>query len=237
MAGDDDTSAKIEALNAELAEVEIKAATGEEIYLVRLKFLRSKLVSLTTPKPAPLPQALRMAALNTAHNEAKAKAEENSTQKNLEGSTQVTVVPDNCPTPVRHDVSDKLAGAAPHAPSRPETKQNGGKISFRLPEDMRPMFDAKVAAAKSYQSAYIVGLIAADLRIPLDEHRLQRDWELQEAIAALAVAVNRQGNNINQMAKATNEGKPCPLTRPEISETLQQNRAAVSAIIKLASPG
>jgi hypothetical protein len=146
-------------------------------------------------------------------------------------------VSDNCPTPVRQKVSDKLAGALPHAPLPPETKQKGAKISFRLPEDMKPMFDAKIAAAKSYQSAYIVRLIAADLRIPLDEEKLQRDWELQEAIAALTVAVNRTGNNFNQISKSAHEGKPCALSQPQISETLQQHRATVSAIVKLGSPG
>ena len=239
MGGDDDTSARIDALNAALVEAEIKAAAGDNMYLVRAKFLRDKLAAITIPTQQPeasaLPQSLRMSALNTAHTDAKQnyKPEENSTQKNLEGSTQVTVVSDNCPTPVRQNVSDKLAGASPHAPRRLETKQNGAKISFRLPEDMKPMFDAKIAAAKSYQSAYIVRLIAADLRIPLDEEKLQRDWELQEAIAALTVAVNRTGNNFNQISKSAHEGKPCALSQPQISETLQQHRAAVSAIVKL----
>ena len=243
MAGDDGASANIESLNAALAEAEIKAAAGDKMYLVRAKFLREKLASITIPpqqpEPADLPQSMRMAALNTAHTEAKekTKSEEKSTPKNFGGGTQVTVVSDtssdNCPT----NMSDHLAGASPHAPRRFETQQSsqskGDKITFRLPEGMKPMFDAKVAAVNSYQSAYIVGLIAADLRIPLDEERLQRDRELQEEIAALTVALNRQGNNINQMAKATHEGKPSPLTRPEISQLLQQHRAAVSAILKL----
>jgi DNA-binding protein YbaB len=243
MAGDDGASANIESLNAALAEAEIKAAAGDKMYLVRAKFLREKLASITIPpqqpEPSSLPQSVRMSALNTAHTEAKEnyKPEEKSAGKNLGGFSQVTVVSDtssdNCPT----NMSDQLAGASPHAPRRPETQQSsqskGDKITFRLPEGMKPMFDAKVAAVNSYQSAYIVGLIAADLRIPLDEERLQRDRELQEEIAALTVALNRQGNNINQMAKATHEGKPSPLTRPEISQLLQQHRAAVSAILKL----
>jgi hypothetical protein len=241
MVGDDDTSAKIDALNAELAEVEIKAATGDEMYLVRAKFLRSKLASLTTarppPEPAVLPQALRMAALNTVHTEAKAKSEEKSAQKNLEGSAQVTVVSDvpsdNCPT----NMSESLAGASPHAPRRPETKQSsqskGDKVSFRMPEGMKPMLEAKAAAVKSYPSAYILGLIAADLGIPINEEKLKRDREVAEEIAALTVALNRQGNNFNQISKSAHEGKPCALSQPQISETLQQHRAAVSAILRL----
>ena len=243
MVGDDGASANIEALENAINEAQAKADAGDGMFLVRANYLREKLASLTTPTQQPeapaLPQSVRMAALNTAHTEAKEnyKLEEKSTQKNLGGFSQVTVVSDtssdNCPT----NMSDQLAGASPHAPRRPETQQSiqskGVKITFRLPEGMKPMFDAKVAAVNSYQSAYIVGLIAADLRIPLDEERLQRDRELQEEIAALTVALNRQGNNINQMAKATHEGKPSPLTRPEISQLLQQHRAAVSAILKL----
>ena len=243
MAKEDGTAEKIETLKNAITEAQAKAEAGDRMYLVRADYLREKLASLTTPtqqpEPAALPQSVRMAALNTAHTEAKekTKSEGKGTEKNLGGDTQVTVVSDtssdNCPT----NMSDQLAGASPHAPRRPETQQSsqskGDKITFRLPEGMKPMFDAKVAAVNSYQSAYIVGLIAADLRIPLDEERLQRDRELQEEIAALTVALNRQGNNINQMAKATHEGKPSPLTRPEISQLLQQHRAAVSAILKL----
>jgi hypothetical protein len=184
---------------------------------------------------ATLPQSLRMAALNTSHAEAtaKAKSEEKSIEKNFRGDTQVTVVSD-VPSDTLSDISPtKPAGASPHAPERPKTKQKDNRFSVRMPEGMKPMLEAKAAAAKSYPSAYVLGLIAADLRIPIDEVRLQRGRELQEEIAALTVALNRQGNNINQMAKATHEGKPSPLTRPEISQLLQQHTAAVSAILRL----
>jgi hypothetical protein len=180
-----------------------------------------------------------MAALNTSHTEAKekTKSEEKSTPKNLGGFSQVTVVSDissdNCPT----NMSDHLAGASPHAPSRPETKQSGqskgDRFSFRMPEGMKPMLEAKAAAANSYPSAYILGLIAADLRIPIDEEKLQRGRMLGDEIAALTVALNRQGNNFNQISKSAHEGKPCALSRPEISQTLQQHTAAVSAILRL----
>jgi len=102
-----------------------------------------------------------------------------------------------------------------------------------MPEGMKAMLEAKAAAAKSYPSAYILGLIAADLRIPIDVEKLRRDREMQERIAALTVALNRQGNNINQIAKAMNEGIPSPLTRPEIFELQQQHTAAISAILRL----
>src|ERR1019366_6670523 len=87
MAGDDGASANIESLNAALAEAEIKAAAGDKMYLVRAKFLREKLASITIPpqqpEPADLPQSMRMAALTTAHTEAKekTKSEEKSTRK------------------------------------------------------------------------------------------------------------------------------------------------------------
>jgi hypothetical protein len=243
MDGDDGTSANIEALQNAISEAQAKADTGDGMFLVRANYLREKLASLTPPTQQPeapaLPQSVRMAALNTAHTEAKEnyKLEEKSTQKNLGGFSQVTVVSDtssdNCPT----NMSDQLAGASPHAPRRPETKQSsqskGDKFSFRMPEGMKPMLEAKAAAVKSYPSAYIVRLIAADLHIPIDEEKLQRSRDVADEIAALTVALNRQGNNINQIAKATNEGKPCALSRPEISETLRQHTAAVSAILRL----
>jgi len=239
MAGEDGTSANIESLNAALAEAEIKAATGDNMYSVRAKFLRDKLAAITMPSQQPeapdLPQSLRMTALNTAHTEAKQnyKPEKESTQKNLEGSTQVTVVSDvpsdNCPT----NVSGSLAGASPHAPRQPDTKQKGDRFSFRMPEGMKPMLEAKAAAVKSYPSAYILGLIAADLRIPIDEAALQRDRMLGDEIAALTLELTRQGTNFNQLTKATHEGKPCALARPQISELLRQNTTAVNAILRL----
>src|ERR1039458_10761197 len=97
MAGDDGASANIESLNAALAEAEIKAAAGDKMYLVRAKFLREKLASITIPpqepEPSSLPQSVRMSALNTAHTEAKEnyKPEEKIAEKNLGGFSQVTV--------------------------------------------------------------------------------------------------------------------------------------------------
>ena len=243
MVEEDGTAEKIETLKNAITEAQAKAEAGDRMYLVRADYLREKLASLTTPtqqpEPAALPQSVRMAALNTAHTEAKekTKSEEKGTQKNLGGDTQVTVVSDTlsdtCPT----RAPDKLAGASPHAPRRPETKQSspskGDRVSFRMPEGMKPMLEAKAAAVKSYPSAYILGLIAADLRIPIDEAALQRGRMLGDEIAALTVALNRQGNNFNQISKSAHEGKPCALSEPEISETLQQHTAAVSAILKL----
>ena len=95
------------------------------------------------------------------------------------------------------------------------------------------MLEAKAAAVKSYPSAYILGLIAADLRIPIDEAALQRGRMLGDEIAALTLELTRQGTNFNQMSKATHEGKPCALARPQISELLQQNTTAVNAILRL----
>jgi antitoxin component of RelBE/YafQ-DinJ toxin-antitoxin module len=243
VAGDDDTSAKIEALNAELAEVEIKAADGDNMYLVRAKFLRSKLASLTAPKPetAALPQALRMAALNTAHTDAKAKSEEKSTQKNLEGSTQVTVVYSKLE--YASGVVPQLAGALPHAPhlpKRPKRTREGTKdasLRLRLAADMKAAFEAKCAAMEIDPSANVRALIAEYLSIPLDEAKMQKSREMQEAIAVLATEAKYQGNNINQLTKAMHEGKPSPLTPAQISQLLQDHRATVSAIIKLGSPG
>src|ERR1017187_144591 len=209
MAGDDGASANIESLNAALADAEIKAAAGDKMYLVRAKFLREKLASITIPpqqpEPSSLPQSVRMSALNTAHTEAKEnyKSEEKSAEKNLGGFSQVTVVSDtssdNCPT----NMSDQLAGASPQAPRRPEPKKKGDRFSFRMPEGMKPMLEAKAAAVKSYPSAYILGLIAADLRIPIDEAALQRGRMLGDEIAALTLELTRQGTNFNQMSKAT----------------------------------
>jgi hypothetical protein len=237
MAGDDGASAKIESLNTELADAEIKAAAGDNMYLVRAKFLRDKLAAITIPTQQPeapaLPQSLRMTALNTAHTEAKQnyKPEENGTQKFLEGSTQVTVASDNCPT----SVSQNLAGALPHAPS--ETTQKDDRITIRLPKGMRPRLEAKASAVESSLTAYVQGLIASDLDIPIDEERLQRSRMLGDQIADLTVAINRTGNNINQISKSAHEGKPCALSRSEITQTLQQHTAAVAAVIKLGGPG
>jgi hypothetical protein len=218
MMGEDVRSAKIRALKK----------AGDRMFRVRANSKRME--------PADLPQSLRMAALHNSHAEAKEKTkpEEKSTEKNLGGDTQVTVVSDALSDTLSDISPPKLAaGASPHAPQRPKTKQKGDRFSFRMPEGMKPMLEAKAAAAGSYPSAYVLALIAADLRIPIDEEKLQRGRELQEQIAALTVAINRQGNNINQMAKATHEGKPSPLTRPEISQLLQQHSAAVSAILRL----
>jgi DNA-binding protein YbaB len=243
MAGDDGASANIESLNAALAEAEIKAAAGDKMYLVRAKFLREKLASITIPpqqpEPADLPQSMRMAALNTAHTEAKekTKSEEKSTPKNFRGDTQVTVVYSK--VEYAPDVVPQLAGASPHAPHPPKRvkrTREGTKdafLRFRLPADMKAAFEAKCAVTESDLSANARALIAAYLSIPLDEAALQRSRMLGDEIAALTVALNRQGNNFNQISKSAHEGKPCALSRPEISQTLQQHTAAVSAILKL----
>lgn len=169
-----------------------------------------------------LPQSMRMAALNIFH--AKAKSKETNTEIFLEGSTQVTVVSDtlsdNCQT----------AGASPHAPG---SKQKSDKLSLRLPEGIKPMLEAKAAAVQSYPSAYVLGLIAADLRIPIDEAALQKVRMLADELAALTLELTRQGTNFNQMTKATHEGKPCALAPPQISELLRQNTTAVNAILRL----
>lgn len=226
MDGHDDTCANVEALERAISEAQAKADAGDRMFLVRAEYLRKKLASI--------PHTMRMSALNEAHTGAKpiTKSEEKDAQKNLGGSTQVTVVSDtlsdNCPT---------MAGALPHAPSGPEPKQSSppkdNRITLRMPEGMRPMLEAKAAAVKSYPSAYIIGLIAADLRIPIDEAALQRVRLLGDEIAALTLELTRQGTNFNQMTKATHEGKPCALATPQISELLRQNTTAVNAILRL----
>jgi hypothetical protein len=184
-----------------------------------------------------------MAALNTAHTEAKEnyKSEEKSAEKNLGGFSQVTVVPcvpQGTPDPPCVPHAD-LAGASPHAPDTPygekQKHQSTAKknFTFRVSDDMRAALDAKAAAVKSYPSAYVLQLIAADLGQPIDEAALQTSRMLGDEIAALTVALNRQGNNFNQISKSAHEGKPCALSRPEISATLQQHTAAVSAILRL----
>jgi hypothetical protein len=246
MAGDDDGAANIEALKKAIDDAQAKADAGEEMYLVRANHLRKQLAALTIPTQQPeapsRPQSLRMTALNEAHTEAtaKAKAEEKSTEKNLEGVTQVTVVPCAAPGTLPCVPQPDPAGASPHAPDTPprgkqkhQSASAKKNFTIRISDDVKAAVEAKASAVKSYPSAYILGLIAADLRIPLDEEKLQRGREMQDEIAALTVALNRQGNNINQIAKATNEGKPCALSRPEISETLRQHTAAVSASLRL----
>jgi hypothetical protein len=246
MDGDDGTSANIEALQNAISEAQEKADAGDGMFLVRANYLREKLASLTTPTQQPeaaaLPQSVRMAALNTSHTEAKekTKSEGKSTLKNLGGSTQVTVVRRDCDTqPDCVADATQLAGASPHAPHPPKmgrSKIKGQKdtqINVRIPADIKAMLEAKAAAAKSYPSRYVLELIAADLRIPIDEAALQRGRMLGDEIAALTVAINRQGNNFNQISKSAHEGKPCALSRPEISQTLQQHTVAVSAILRL----
>jgi hypothetical protein len=243
MAGDDDASANIEALKKAIGDAQAKANAGDGMFLVRANYLRERLAALTIPaqqSEAPTrPQSLRMAALNTAHAEVKAKtkAEEKNTEKNLEGDTQVTVVLNKMFNTT--ESFNDLAGASPHAPDRPRRQRRKKPtsktafIGFRIEAEKKAKLDAKAAAVELDLSSYFLRLADADLGEPIDEAALQRGRMLGNEIAALTVALNRQGNNFNQISKSAHEGKPCALSRPEISETLQQHTAAVSAILKL----
>lgn len=231
MAEDDGTSAKIETLKNAITEAQAKAEAGDRMYLVRADYLREKLASLTIPpqqpEPAALPQSVRMAALNTAHTEAKkkAKSEEKSTQKNLGGDTQVTVVPcvpqgvPESPSGTQGD----LAGASPHAPHlrRREKPKHQSKVkknfTIRMADDMRAELDTQSSAlGYAYSSALALHLLAAGLKMPVDEYEAQRRRDLTAAYAELTVAWNRHGTLLNQLTAAVNKGQPCPFSRQEL---------------------
>lgn len=89
-----------------------------------------------------------------------------------------------------------------------------------MTSEMRSQIEAKATEFETYPSAYILELVAADLGLPTDDYRATRNKYLKENYARLRVAFDDCGVNLNQMAKATNSGKPCPLTRPEINKAL-----------------
>lgn len=144
------------------------------------------------------------------------------------GSAQVTVVWDklsHMPEVVGKFSPQPLAGASPHAPDPPRRgkKRKGTKdsdLNIRMTSEMKRQLRAKCAALETYPSAYVLELVAANLGLPTDEHRATRNKYLKKSYADLRVAFDDCGVNINQMSKATNSGKPCPLTRPEINKAL-----------------
>ena len=162
-------------------------------------------------------------------------------EKNLQARAQVTDVPCKTqgtsePPCVSHG---SLAGASPHAPDPPrrerKKRRSTAKKNFtiRMSDDIRAKLEAKAAAAESYPSAYVLKLVAADLCLPIDEEQTARSRGLQEQLAALTVALNKQGGLFNQIAAALNRGQPCPVTRPEIEAAWRWHMEAVNAIIKL----
>jgi len=102
-----------------------------------------------------------------------------------------------------------------------------------MPSAMKAKLEAKAALMESYPSSYVLKLVAADLCLPIDEAKLTRSRRLQEEIAALTTALNRLGNNFNQIAKNTNEGRPSPLSRSEVSELLRHHTQAIAHLLKL----
>ena len=146
----------------------------------------------------------------------------------VKGSAQVTVVRDKLShtTEVVGKFSPQhLAGASPHAPDPPRRgkKRKGTKdsdLNIRMTSEMKRQLRAKCAALETYPSAYVLEVVAAALGLPTDEHRATRNKYLKKSFADLRVAFDDCGVNINQMAKASNSGKPCPLTRPEINKAL-----------------
>ena len=159
----------------------------------------------------------------------------------VKGFAQVTDVCDKTShTSELYDVpSHNLAGASLHAPDPPRRERRkmkirkGSVLNIRMPCAMKAKLEAKAAAAESYPSAYVLKLVAADLCLPIDEANAARSCGLQEQIAALTVALNKQGGLFNQIAAAVNRGQPCPVTRPEIEAAWRRHTAAINAIIKL----
>ena len=157
------------------------------------------------------------------------------------GSTQVTDVP--CETQGTSEFprlsQGNLAGSSPHAPHPPRRERRKRRstarknFTIRMSDDIRAKLEAKAAAAESYPSAYVLKLVAADLCLPIDEAQTERSRGLQEQIAALTVALNKQGGLFNQIAAALNRGQPCPVTRQEIDAAWHRHIAATNAIIKL----
>ena len=158
-----------------------------------------------------------------------------------EGFAQVTDVYDKVShTSELYDVpSHNLAGASPHAPDprrwerRKKKDTKGSVLNIRMPCAVKAKLAAKAAAAESYPSAYVLKLVAADLSLPIDEKKNARSRGLQEQIAALTVALNKQGGLFNQIAAALNRGQDCPITRQEVDAALRRHMAATNAILKL----
>ena len=156
------------------------------------------------------------------------------------GDTQVTDVCDKVShtSEVPDILFDTLAGASPHAPDPPrrerrkKRKTKGSFLNIRMPCAMKAKLEAKAAAAESYPSAYVLKLVAADLCLPIDEGQTERSRGLQEQIAALTVAINKQGGLFNQIAAALNRGQPCPVTRQEIDDAWRRKRAVKALVMR-----
>jgi len=135
--------------------------------------------------------------------------------------------------------SHNLAGASPHAPDplrrerRKKKDTKGSVLNIRMPSAIKAKLEAKSAAVESYPSEYVLNLVAADLSLPIDETKNARSRGLQEQIAALTVALNKQGGLFNQIAAALNRGQNCPVTRQEIEAALRRHISATNAILKL----
>ena len=166
-----------------------------------------------------------------------AVAHQDSKEKNLGGYSQVTVVchetchtPDNVPQVVPH-----LSGALPHAPHPPTPKKKtraSSKDEFlkvRIYGDMKAKATEKASAlGYEYVSGYILHLIAADLKMPVDEYETIRRGDLIAAFAELTVSWNRVGTNLNQITAAANKGAPCPFSRPELEQFRREWRELVT---------
>lgn len=147
-----------------------------------------------------------------------------------EGSAQVVVVPcETQGTPETPCISQGgLAGALPHAPHPPRRERKKPRsrarknFTLRMSDDMRIKLEAKASSVESYPSTHVLELIAADLCLPIDDYRVTRNRGLKKSFADLRVAFDDCGVNLNQMAKATNSGKACPLTREEIGDALNK---------------
>jgi hypothetical protein len=144
------------------------------------------------------------------------------------GFTQVTAVSGKMPdtTEPSGKTPDNLAGASLHAPDRRKAERRkridikSKKFDLRMTEKMWSGLLAKADAEGIYPTDLVIEQVAALLSLPIDESRVTRDKHLKMAFADLRVAFDDCGVNLNQMAKATNSGKPCPLTRSEINKAL-----------------
>jgi hypothetical protein len=190
-----------------------------------------------TPSTSQEPKSLT----KEATQDSKPLAKQDSQQIFLGGCAQVPVacsIPEHAPETVAHSVP-RLARTSPHAPlplKREKQTRKGTKDEFlrlRIPAVIKAKLKAKAAAAESYPSAYVLKLIAADLCLPINETQTARSRGLQEQIAALTVALNKQGGLFNQIAAAVNKEIPCPVTRQEIEAAWRRHTSAINAILKL----
>lgn len=161
--------------------------------------------------------------------------QESAKQNFLEGDTQVTDVSyasRSTSEKVLHSVRQN-AGVSPHAPDRHGRKEphrpnaRNAIFNLRMPKPIKAALSNKAGELGLSSSAYVLEIVAADLLIPIDDLKAAHNKELREAFAKLIGSWNKIGGLLNQLAAASNRGRPCPFSRPELDELRRQHRSMI----------